>query len=58
VRALLDGKRVDYTYRVCTAPIELLMRELDFYALEPRIPMFVSDFGPKPWRLRARSGTG
>ena len=38
VRALLDGKRVDYTYRGHTAPIELLMREFGFYALEPRIP--------------------
>ncbi len=58
VRALLDGKRVDYAYRGHTAPIELLMREFGFYALEPRIPMFVSGFGPRAMALAGELGDG
>ena len=58
VRALLDGKRVDYTYRGHTAPIELLMREFGFYALEPRIPMFISGFGPRAMALAGELGDG
>jgi alkanesulfonate monooxygenase SsuD/methylene tetrahydromethanopterin reductase-like flavin-dependent oxidoreductase (luciferase family) len=58
VRALLDGKRVDYTYRGNTAPIELLMREFGFYSLEPRIPIFVSGFGPRAMALAGETGDG
>ena len=58
VRALLDGRRVDYTYRGHTAPIELLMREFGFYALEPRIPMYVSGFGPRAMALAGELGDG
>jgi len=58
LRALLDGKRVDYTHRGSTAPIELLMREFGFYALEPRIPMYVSGFGPQAMALAGEMGDG
>jgi alkanesulfonate monooxygenase SsuD/methylene tetrahydromethanopterin reductase-like flavin-dependent oxidoreductase (luciferase family) len=58
VRALLDGKRVDYTYRGCTAPIELLMRKFDFYALEPRIPIYASGFGPRAMALAGEVADG
>ena len=58
VRALLDGQRVDYTYRGHTAPIELMMREFGFYALEPRIPMYVSGFGPRAMALAGELGDG
>jgi alkanesulfonate monooxygenase SsuD/methylene tetrahydromethanopterin reductase-like flavin-dependent oxidoreductase (luciferase family) len=58
VRALLDGRRVDYTYRGHTAPIELLMREFGFYALEPRIPLYVSGFGPRAMALAGELGDG
>ncbi len=58
VRALLDGKRVDFTYRGRTAPVELLMREFGFYALEPRIPMYVSGFGPRAMALAGEVGDG
>lgn len=58
VRALLKGERVDYTYRGHTAPIELLMREYGFYALEPRIPIYVSGFGPRAMALAGELGDG
>jgi 5,10-methylenetetrahydromethanopterin reductase len=58
VRALLDGERVDFTYRGHTAPVELLMREFGFYALEPRIPMYVSGFGPRAMALAGEVGDG
>ena len=58
LRMLLDGRRVDYEYRGHTAPIELLMREFGFYALEPRIPMYVSGFGPRAMALAGEVGDG
>ncbi|MSQ60151.1 MAG: LLM class flavin-dependent oxidoreductase [Betaproteobacteria bacterium] len=58
VRGLLDGKRVDYTYQGRTAPIELMMREFGFYAIEPRIPMYVSGFGPRAMELAGEAGDG
>src|SRR5689334_915865 len=58
VRGLLDGKRVEYTHRDHTAPIELLMREFGFYSLEPRIPMYVSGFGPRAIALAGELGDG
>ncbi len=58
VRGLLDGKRVDYTYRDHSAPIELLMREYGFYALQPRIPMYVSGFGARAMALAGEVGDG
>jgi alkanesulfonate monooxygenase SsuD/methylene tetrahydromethanopterin reductase-like flavin-dependent oxidoreductase (luciferase family) len=58
VRALLDGKRVEFTHRGHTAPIELLMREFGFYSLEPRIPMYVSGFGPRAIALAGELGDG
>ena len=58
VRGLLDGRRVDYTYRGRTAPIELMMREFDFYALEPRIPLYASGFGPRAMALAGEVGDG
>jgi len=58
VRALLAGERVDYTHRGHTAPIELLQRDFGFYALEPRIPIYVSGFGPKAMALAGELGDG
>jgi alkanesulfonate monooxygenase SsuD/methylene tetrahydromethanopterin reductase-like flavin-dependent oxidoreductase (luciferase family) len=58
VRALLDGRRVDYTHRGHTAPIEMLQREYAFYALEPRIPIYVSGFGPRAMELAGAVGDG
>lgn len=58
VRALLDGERVDYTLNGRTAPVELLMRDFSFYALEPRIPMYVSGFGPRAMALAGEVGDG
>ena len=34
------------------------MSEFDFYALEPRIPMFVSGFGPQAMALAGEIGDG
>jgi 5,10-methylenetetrahydromethanopterin reductase len=55
---LLDGGRVDYTLGGHTAPIELLQREFGFYALEPRIPIYVSGFGPRAMALAGELGDG
>lgn len=58
VRGLLDGERVEYDYRGQRAPIELLMRDYGFYALTPRIPLYVSGFGARAMALAGELGDG
>lgn len=47
VRALLDGKAVDYTYRGKTREIQFLHRDRRFINLDNRIPIYVAANGPK-----------
>ena len=47
VRALLDGKEVEYTYQGHTALTQLLMTEDKFVELDYPIPIYFSAFGPK-----------
>ncbi len=54
VRALLDGEEVEYTQRGRTAPIQFQMPELGFIDLEPRVPIYLSAFGPKSMELAGR----
>ena len=58
VRALLDGQEVDFTFRGRTEPLRFLMEEQGFIATEPRIPMYVSGFGPKSQGLAGEVGDG
>lgn len=58
VRALLAGEEVDYTFGSHTAPTAFQMPELGFIALQPRIPIYVSGFGPKAQALAGEHGDG
>ena len=58
VRGLLDGEETEFTWRGQTAPTRILMEEQGFVALEPRIPMYVSGFGPKSQALAGEIGDG
>jgi len=58
VRALLAGEEVDYTFGTHTAPTSFQMAGLGFIALEPRIPIYVSGFGPKAQALAGEHGDG
>jgi alkanesulfonate monooxygenase SsuD/methylene tetrahydromethanopterin reductase-like flavin-dependent oxidoreductase (luciferase family) len=47
VRALLDGKAVDYTYRGRTREIQFLHRDRHFLNLDNHIPIYTAANGPK-----------
>jgi alkanesulfonate monooxygenase SsuD/methylene tetrahydromethanopterin reductase-like flavin-dependent oxidoreductase (luciferase family) len=56
--ALLRGETVDYTYNGITRPIKMLMHEYKYMNLEPKIPLYVSGFGPRAMRLAGEYGDG
>jgi alkanesulfonate monooxygenase SsuD/methylene tetrahydromethanopterin reductase-like flavin-dependent oxidoreductase (luciferase family) len=58
LRALLHGETVNYTYNGVTRPIKILMHEDRYMNLEPRIPLYVSGFGPRAMRLAGEYGDG
>lgn len=58
VRGLLDGEEVSWTHRGRTTPIQFQMPDLGFIDLEPRIPIYVSGFGPKSQAMAGRYGDG
>lgn len=58
MRELLDGDETALTVRNDTTQIRFQMPELGFIALEPRIPLYVSGFGPKAQALAGRYGDG
>jgi 5,10-methylenetetrahydromethanopterin reductase len=47
LRGLLRGEPVDYARDGVTRPIKMLIREKKYMSLEPRIPLYVSGFGPR-----------
>jgi len=55
---LLDGKVVDYTYEGHTRPIKMLRHDSRFMTLQPRIPLYVSGFGPRAMALAGEYGDG
>src|SRR5690606_21318888 len=57
-RALLAGETVDYAYGGVTRPIRLLTPERKYMNLEPRIPLYVSGFGPRAMGLAGEFGDG
>jgi 5,10-methylenetetrahydromethanopterin reductase len=58
LRALLRGQIVDYTFDGVTRPITILMHDKEYMSLEPRIPLYVSGFGPRAMELAGAYGDG
>ncbi len=56
--ALLHGETVDYTYNGVTRPVKMLMHENIYMNLEPKIPLYVSGFGPRAMALAGAYGDG
>ena len=56
--ALLRGEVVDYTFNGVTRPIRILMHEQKYMNLEPKIPLYVSGFGPRAMELAGQYGDG
>ena len=55
---LLDGEIVDHTFEGRTRPVKMLRHETRFMNLLPRIPLFVSGFGPRAMALAGEHGGG
>ncbi|HTI54670.1 MAG TPA: LLM class flavin-dependent oxidoreductase, partial [Verrucomicrobiae bacterium] len=58
LRGLLRGEAVDYAPRGAARPIKMLIREKKYMSLEPRIPLYVSAFGPRAMELAGEHGDG
>ena len=58
LRTLLDGGEATVTWRGKTAPARHLMADRGFVAFEPRMPLYVSAFGPKATAVAARHADG
>jgi alkanesulfonate monooxygenase SsuD/methylene tetrahydromethanopterin reductase-like flavin-dependent oxidoreductase (luciferase family) len=58
VRGLLDGEEVTFDWRGHSARIRLDMLEQRYMAVEPRVPMYVSGFGPRAQGLAGQYGDG
>jgi 5,10-methylenetetrahydromethanopterin reductase len=55
---LLDGEVVDYAFEGRTRPIKMLRHDTRFMNLQPRIPLYVSGFGPRAMALAGEHGDG
>jgi 5,10-methylenetetrahydromethanopterin reductase len=55
---LLDGNEADVDWRGRTARVRHLMPDAGFVAFTPRIPLYVSGFGPRAMAVAARHGDG
>jgi alkanesulfonate monooxygenase SsuD/methylene tetrahydromethanopterin reductase-like flavin-dependent oxidoreductase (luciferase family) len=58
LRGLLQGEAVDYAYEGTARPVKMLIREKKYMSLEPRIPLYVSAFGPRAMELAGEHGDG
>jgi 5,10-methylenetetrahydromethanopterin reductase len=56
--ALLRGETVEYRYGDRTRPIRLLTSNKKYLSLEPKIPLYVSGFGPRAMELAGKHGDG
>src|ERR1700722_6583293 len=56
--ALLRGEVVDYAFNGGPKPISMLMHEWKYMSLEPKIPLYVSGFGPRAMGLAGEYGDG
>ncbi len=58
LRQLLDGEEAEVAFRGGTRPIRHLMPDQGFVAFQPRIPLYVSGFGPRAMAAAVRHGDG
>jgi 5,10-methylenetetrahydromethanopterin reductase len=58
LRTLLDGEETALEYRGNTALTKHLMPDEGYVQFSPRMPMYVSGFGPKAMALAAKHGDG
>ncbi len=58
LRLLLDGQEADVHWRGAVAPARQLMPDDGFVSFTPRMPMYVSAFGPKATVVAAKHGDG
>jgi len=58
LRALLHSDAVDYAFEGKRQPIRMLIREKKYMSLEPRIPLYVSAFGPRAMEVGGQYGDG
>jgi alkanesulfonate monooxygenase SsuD/methylene tetrahydromethanopterin reductase-like flavin-dependent oxidoreductase (luciferase family) len=49
---------VDYRYDGRARPVKMLMHETKYMSLEPKIPLYVSGFGPRAMELAGQHGDG
>jgi len=56
--ALLRGEVVDYAFNGVTKPISMLMHGWKYMDLAPKIPLYVSGFGPRAMGLAGEHGDG
>ena len=56
--ALLRGETVDYEFNGVTKPVKMLMHDYKYMDLEPKIPLYVSGFGPRAMGLAGEYGDG
>lgn len=56
--ALLRGEVADYQFNGLTKPVRMLLSEPGYGVLEPKIPLYVSGFGPRAMALAGEHGDG
>ncbi|PYM19366.1 MAG: hypothetical protein DMD78_24980 [Candidatus Rokuibacteriota bacterium] len=56
--ALLRGEVVDYRYAGRVRPVAMLTNHKKYLSLEPKIPLYVSGFGPRAMELAGKHGDG
>jgi 5,10-methylenetetrahydromethanopterin reductase len=56
--ALLRGEVMDYRFNGVSRPVSMLMHEFKYMNLEPKIPLYVSGFGPRAMGLAGEFGDG
>src|SRR6202012_4860994 len=56
--SLLDGQVTDYAFEGRSRPVKMLRHETRFMNLQPRIPIYVSGFGPRAMALAGEYGDG
>ncbi len=55
---LLRGETVDYDFNGVSRPIKMLMHDSEYMDLEPKIPLYISGFGPRAMGLAGEFGDG
>ena len=58
LRLLLDGDEAEVTFRGGARPVRHVMPDAGFVSFAPRMPLYVSGFGPRAMALAVRHGDG